>query len=257
MAEDCKSMMKGWSLIVICLMFILGNAQAQVSDTLVVNKKEQPDTLAKIKDKVMETRWLMLDIGWNSFIYKNAGIDNSPLQLNRSRSFQFNLNVFRQRISLYQRKLNMEYGFVLDFNRYELTNPYTLSPYTTIVNPVLTDTATYKRNSLHSASLTIPLLLQFESNPKQKKKSFHLGAGGYFGLIIGSKNKQRTTAGDKLNIKGSFNLPSFKYGIQTELGFSYLTLIYKLDLNPFFVSSENAGYDLQAMTIGIRLIPYF
>ena len=229
-----------------------GTVQGQETDTLVI---EEVDTLGK--GKVMETRWLMLDMGWNSFIYNNANIDNSPLELNRAKSFQFNLNIFRQRISLYKRKLNLEYGFVLDFNRYELANPYTLSPYTTTVNPVFIDTATYKRNSLHTASLTIPLLFQFESNPTKKKKSFHIGAGGYFGLVVGSKNKQRTIAGEKLSIKGDFNLPDFKYGIQTELGFSYFTVIYKLELSPFFVQTENAGYNLQAMTIGVRLIPYF
>lgn len=257
MVVACKSIMKVLLMIFICFAFLLGQINAQESDSLSLVGSEQVDSLPKTKDKVMETSWLMLDMGWNSFIYKNTSIDNSPLELNSAKSFQFNLNIFRQRVSLYQKKLNLEYGFVLDFNRYELANPYTLSPYTTTVNPVLIDTANYKRNSLHTASLGIPLLLQFESNPKKKKKSFHIGAGGYFGLIVGAKNKQRTRTGEKLNVKGNFNLPSFKYGIQTELGFSYITIIYKLELNPFFVSSENAGYNLQAMTIGVRLIPYF
>ncbi|MGK0388083.1 MAG: hypothetical protein ACI94Y_000811, partial [Maribacter sp.] len=78
-----------------------------------------------------------------------------------------------------------------------------------------------------------------------------------FGLIVGSKNKQRTITGGKLNTKGDFNLPYIKYGLQAELGFSYFTVIYKLELSPFFIPAQDAGYRLQAMTIGVRLIPYF
>jgi hypothetical protein len=244
-------------LPVFLFLLAFGTIQGQETDTLSLGESEQVDTLPKTKGKVMETRWMMLDMGWNSFIYKNTNIDNSPLELNGAKSFQFNLNIFRQRISLYKRKLNLEYGFVLDFNRYELKNPYTLSPYSTAVDPVFIDTTTYKRNSLHTASLTIPLLFQFESNPSKKKKSFHVGAGGYFGLIVGSKNKQRTITGGKLNTKGDFNLPYIKYGLQAELGFSYFTVIYKLELSPFFIPAQDAGYRLQAMTIGVRLIPYF
>lgn len=235
------------------LMGLLFNSYvvAQELDSLVM------DTLDLPKKKVMETRWMMLDMGWNQFSFTNGNIDNSPLAINPAKSYQFDLNIFRQRISLYQNKLNVEYGFVLDFNRYELANSYILQPYSSIVTPDLIDTVSYKRNSLKTVSFAVPLLLQYESNPRKKINSFHIGAGGFLGLNVAAQNRQKTTLGDKRSVKGDFNLSSIKYGLQAEVGYSYVTFIYKLNLSSLFIAQQSSGYIIYPMTFGLRLIPHF
>lgn len=241
---------KKWWISFILLLFLslsnYGLVSAQEVDTLQIEKKN-----------VMETRWMLLDMGWNQFTFTNPNIDNSPLALNVSKSFQFDLNIFRQRISLYRHKLNIEYGFALDFNRYELANSYILQPYSTVVTPEFIDTVSYKRNSLKTISFAVPLLIQFESNPDQKFKSFHVGAGGFLGLNVSAKNIQRTTTREKLNVKGDFNLSSLKYGLQAEIGYSYVTFIYKLNLSSLFIGQQSSGYFIYPMTFGVRLIPHF
>lgn len=246
MVIEMKKGSKSLILMFLLGFFICSFSTAQEADSLVMEKKN-----------AMETRWMLLDMGWNQFAFTNSNIDNSPLHLKMSKSFQFDLNIFRQRISLYKHKLNIEYGFVLDFNRYELANPYILQPYSTVVTPDLIDTVAYKRNSLKTVSFAIPLLVQFESNPDRKTHSFHIGAGAFLGLNVGAKNIQKTTEGEKYSVKGDFNLDKLKYGLQAEMGYSYVTFIYKLNLSSLFITQESRGYIIYPMTFGIRLIPYF
>lgn len=239
-----------------CILLGTWSLNAQ-SDTLSVGDGVVAvDSIPEWKGKVMSTRWMLLDMGFNSFQTANPNVDFTPLGVNTGKSLQFNLHVFRQKTSLYKNKLNLEYAFGLDFNRYEWSQPYVLEPYSQVVSPGLVDTVTYKRNSLHTASLLVPFLVQFESNPGKLSRSFRVGAGAYGGIILGVKNKLRDENGRKQTIKGNYNMPEIKYGIVGEVGFSYLTLYYKFELSPFFVDAQDNGFKMYATTIGIRLIPF-
>jgi len=242
------------SLMLMSCLVLEAQEEITVQDSIVSNLAVQ-DTVVLKKLPVMETRWLLFDMGWNQFNYSYGNQDYTPVELNVAKSFQFELNVFRQKISLYRNQLNLEYGFALQFNRYELKNNYILAPYSGAVqfNP---GTVEYKKNSLNTTSFVVPFMLQFEQKPRKRLHSFRLGAGAYAGFVVSSKNKLRSDAG-KTNVKGDFNLNDFKYGLVAEGGYGYVTLFYKFELSPFFVASQNSNYKLHVMSFGIRLIPYF
>lgn len=234
---------------------------AQTTDSLVISSVEtidslEFDTIVLEKLPGMETRWLLLDIGFNQLAYANNGQNFTPFELEIGKSMQWTLNIFRQRVNLYRGKLNLSYGFALDFSRFELKNPYIVSPFTNQGVSVISDTVGYTRNSLHVASLIVPFMLQFESNPREKSKSFHFAAGAYFGLPVGEKNKLKSPD-RKMTVRGDFSIPAFSYGLQTEIGYSYLTFFGKYSLSPFFIPEADNGYDMNSWTVGIRLIPYF
>lgn len=235
---------KGMVLVAILLLLFTQFAYTQDEDSLTV-----------YEHNVMETRWLMFDMGLNQFVFNDAAVDYTPFELKTSKSFQFDLHVFRQRVSLYRNQYNIEYGFTLDFNRYELANPYVLQPGTDFV--IITDDTTgYKRNSINTSSMVLPLQFQYESNPRNRAKSFHVAVGAHVGVVLGFKNKLKSNAGDKSSVKSNFNINQLKYGLQAEIGYSYFTVYYKYGLSPFFAGTRDGGYEMSTMSFGIRLIPF-
>lgn len=203
----------------------------------------------------METRWLLLDVGWHYFLQTNPDKDYRPFELQNGRSWEFTLNIFRQHIHLYEDKLKLAYGFALEFDRYEWKNDYSLEPYGAVVNPRL-GTLQYQRNSLNTVSLTLPLLLKFESNAHSRRRSLHLAAGGFAAVQVGVRSRQKATTGEKFTERGNFNTTEFRYGLQVEAGYSYLTFYGRMDLSGFFVPAEDSGYALRAWSVGLRLIPF-
>ncbi len=248
----------------LCVMLLVSTfcptLDAQDVDSIPLIIPEVSDSVLLSEKRNVTTRWFLIDFGWNRHLQKYGNVNQSyydTLALKPWSSIHIGVNVFRQRISLYKHQLNLEYGFALQFDRFTLNRPYSLSPYSSFVTPEYVYQVTLKRNQLNLTSLSIPLLIQYEMNPLRMKKSLHLAAGGYFGVIMGAKQKQKTNDGEKISVKGNFNLSNIRYGLRGELGFSYLTFFAKWDLQPFFIQQQDLGYGLNTVTFGIRLIPFF
>ncbi len=240
-------------LSIIFLLLLSISSKAQEVDSLKII-----DTLDTRKQ--INTRWLLLDIGWNGGIYYTGFTPPPsyiPVVLERKRSLHFGLNIFRQRINIYKHRLHIEYAVALNFDRFELENPYSFAPHNNLVTPSLVDTVSFSRNSLHLNSWMIPILLQYESNDLKKWKSFHVALGGHLGILMGANQKQKTIEGNRYKVKGDFNLPPIYYGLQGEIGFSYLTLFTRFNLSPFFIDAEDSGLAFTSFTFGLRLIPFF
>ncbi len=244
-----------------CSMLCLG-LTAQESDTLNLSILEEvnTDSIRLSEKRRMTTRWFLVDLGWNTLSQTYGNVPQSyydTLDMNVRKSLHIGVNIFRQRISLYRHRLNLEYGFALDFQRYELKNQFTISPYENFLTLTLVDTVVFTKNRLKITSLSIPLLLEYESNPLKMKKSFHVSFGGYVGFVMGAKQKQKTEEGGKASSKGNFNLSNIQYGLQSEIGFSYLTFFARYGFHPLFIKSQDRGYGFTPMTFGIRLVPFY
>ncbi len=120
-----------------------------------------------------------------------------------------------QRVSLIASVLNIKYGFGIESNNYFYKTGITYvdgaDVYTT------RSSQTFSKNKLVANYLTVPLMLNLNTNPARGKRGFQVSAGISAGYLSGARQKQKSSAGTEKN-KSNFNLQPFKLAYVGELG---------------------------------------
>ncbi len=100
----------------------------------------------------------------------------------------------------------------------------------------------------------MPLLLNIETNPYKKIKSFRLNAGMYGGIKIGSRTVQITEDGEKTTRKDGYNLSNFRYGLMGMVGVGPINFTLTYSLQPLFAKGK--GPEVYPVGLQIALIPF-
>ena len=103
----------------------------------------------KNSDKKVQTRYFLMDLGFNGFYSSKThrlenGID--PFELRLWKSTHFNLHFFQQRVSLADRKLNLIYGLTFESHKYTFDNPVLLLADTPEVQFEFVEGVKFKKN---------------------------------------------------------------------------------------------------------------
>jgi len=228
---------------------------SEVIDGLDIKWNKRKDHLANVK-----TRWFLADLGFASYIAPDPlpeieGIN--PMEPDILNSVSWRLHLVNQRINIIRHHLNLVYGAGFSFNFYGFSNPVTLAHSSPSVQFTLAEEndASYKKNHLRAAYLHLPVMLNIETNPDQKSKSFHFNAGVYGNVLLGGKTSQKTN-NRKTKIKDKYNLENFQYGIIGQIGYGPITIYGTYGLNELFKPEKDNGYTVQPITFGIKLIPF-
>jgi hypothetical protein len=224
---------------------------------------------SKKKRSKLSTNWWILDLGFSNYSdktnYANAGsylinrpgypaLDKNDFKLRAGKSVNVNIWVFMQRVSLIKNYVNLKYGFGVELNNYRYKsainyNEGGLVPYTanTQTNApfIFRDSISFSKNKLAADYATIPVMLNFVSNPDQRKKGVSLSLGVSAGYLYSQRNKQKSNERGKLKNKGDYDLERFKFSYVAELGLGPVLLygsyspksIYErsLDIRPYNV----------------------
>ncbi len=242
---------------------------------MIILKKGQPDNEKRVTVTVgnhhrethsnVSTSSFVFDLGFSNWTdktnYANATNDgylvNKPgsatlsandMKLKTVKSVNVNIWFFMQRLNLIKHYLNLKYGLGLELNNYRFThdisfneggmNPY--NPAQNIAHPfVFRDSVSFKKNKLAADYITIPLMINFVSNPHYNGKGISLSAGVSMGYLYSSRNKQRSSARGKEKNRGDYDLEKWKFSYVGELGLGPVHLygsyspksIFKNDLN--------------------------
>ena len=219
------------------------------------------DLVRKKKIKKVSTNWLIWDLGFSgysdktnynsssaqSFLHDQGGIAASKgdYALRGSRISNFNLWFFMQRIRIASGVLNFKYGLGIESNNYFFKSGITYvdgtSPYTT------RSSTNISKNKLVANYLTVPLMLNVNTNPTKGKKAFQFSAGVSGGYLYSSRQKQITDAG-KNKVKTDFNLERFKASYVGELGLGPVKLYASIAMRPM----HQYGLDQRPYTVGVR-----
>jgi hypothetical protein len=199
------------------------------------------DNDKKKKSKV-STNWWVLDLGFSNYDdktnYANAGsylvnrpgypnLDKNDFKLRAGKSINVNIWVFMQRVSLIKNYVNLKYGFGLELNNYRYKSDINYNeggpvPYTANLQTnapfIFRDSISFSKNKLAADYATIPVMLNFVSNPRQHKKGISLGLGVSAGYLYSQRNKQKSAERGKLKNKGDYDLERFKFSYVAELG---------------------------------------
>ena len=220
------------------------------------------DVLKKKKPKKVSTNWFVYDIGFAGYndntnyatsaaqaFVKPAGsvpASKGDFALRTSRVSNFNLWFFMQRVSIIESVLNLKYGLGIESNNYFFKTGITyvddISVYTTRGG-----WNERSKNKLVANYLTVPVMLNINTNPTKGKRGFQFSAGVSGGYLSSARQKQKGPGGtDKT--KSNFNLEQFKLSYVAELGLGPVKLYGSVASNPM----HQYGLEQVPYTLGLR-----
>lgn len=216
------------------------------------------------------THWGGFDIGLcmlttadNQFKISNNDIYNTNkfLELKYNRSWYFSLNLFEKNIRLYKNYAYLITGLGVEWDSYSFKNNIILNSDSSHTNDasVSIDTNSshkYIKNQLKAAYIKIPLMIEFNTNNSDARKSFHLAAGMEFGYKIDSWTKQiYETSGYTVQVKkhADYNLANFKYGVAVRAGYGGFTLFANYALSPLFDKDRGPEIPVYPLSAGLAI----
>lgn len=228
---------------------------------------------AKKKKSNVSTNWWILDLGFANYNdktnYANAGsylvnrpgypaMDNNSFKLKAGKSINVNIWIFMQRLNLIKHHVNLKYGFGLELNNYRYKSAISykeggLVPYTanTQTNApfIFRDSISFTKNKLAADYATVPVMLNFVSNPERRKKGVSLSLGISAGYLYSQRNKQKSSDRGKLKNKGDYDMERFKLSYIGELGLGPILLYGSYSPKSIYERS----LDIRPYNIGFRL----
>ncbi len=274
------------ALAIICLNVSAQDEPGKNKDTirvggLIIVKKGKKDGDVNIKvggenpkkkKSKFSTNWWIVDLGFSNYTdktnYANAGsylvnrpgypaLDKNDLKLRTGKSINVNIWVFMQRLSLVKNYVNLKYGFGVELNNYRYKSAISynedgLVPYTanTQTNApfIFRDSISFSKNKLAADYATIPVMINFVSNPKHQKKGISLGLGVSAGYLYSQRNKQVSGERGKQKGKGDYDLERFKFSYVAELGLGPIMFYGSYSPNSMYQKS----LDIRPYTVGFR-----
>lgn len=215
----------------------------------------------KKKPKKVSTNWFVFDIGFagyndqtnygsveaQNFLRPASLVPNRAgnYALRTTRVSNFNIWFFMQRLSVVKSVLNLKYGLGIEGNNYFYKTGITYvdgaEVYTTDKGSV------FSKNKLVANYLTVPLMVNINTNPTKGKKGFQVSAGVSGGYLIGARQKQKSANGMDKN-KTDFNLEQFKLAYVGELGLGPVKLYGSYSMTPL----HKYGLNQMPYTVGVR-----
>jgi hypothetical protein len=117
-------------------------------------------------------------------------------------------------------------------------------------NNVYFDDVQFSKNKLFVQYATVPVQLNFQSNP-DNRKSFFASIGVSAGYLMQSRTKQISEERGKKKVNGNFNLSNYKTAVIGELGIGSIRLYGSYNLTNMF--DENlTNFNMTPIAIGIR-----
>lgn len=216
---------------------------------------------AKTKHNKTKPIWSGLELGVNSYldnggdITLSAGKENFELKLQKSISFS--LNLLQKNIQFGHSNVWFFYGLGLTWNNYRFDNDIMLikGNYTSAFHDT-TPGVIHQKSKLVASYLTAPVMLEFFTS-RNLKHAFHLGAGGMFGLLVGSHVKQKVEIdGESTKQKdfGDYNLNPFRYGFRVAVGYGNFNLFADYYASTLF--KDKKGPILYPVNVGITIVGF-
>ena len=222
--------------------------------------KFSKDTVSEMKsyDFKRTTSQFVFALGVNRLM-QDGKIDTDNYEW-RSDFYEWGLT-FNTRILKNNNLLHAKYGLSLQYNNLRPSNDKVFV--TDGDKTMLADSGLdIDIARLRYVNLVVPVHLEFDFTKKvvnddktyyPQQESFRVGVGGYVGVNV--KEKQILKYEDandhdvKERLRGNYNVSDTVYGLSAYVGYSFVSLYAKYDLQPVF---ENNDIDQNNLSIGIR-----
>jgi len=204
--------------------------------------------------------WAGLDLGVNGYVDKDFDI-NMPkgyefLTLKYEKSIDVNINFFEQNINLINNKLGLVTGLGLRWNNYRFSNNTILNPDSVPIYGYRDNdnTRDWRKSKLVVNYLTLPLMLEYQTNRFSRSNSFHISAGVLLGWRYSTHTKMLYFENGRQKPKqfDSFNINPFRYDATVRVGWGVINLYATYSMNTLF--KDGGGPELYPFAIGITFM---
>jgi hypothetical protein len=187
-------------------------------------------------------------IALNNLAPRKASAPLSPAEfkLIPAKSINFNVWVIMQRLNIVKHKLNFIYAVGLEMNNYRFARNITYVPgYSTTV---IRDSVNFSKNKLFAQYVSIPLMLNFNSNPARPGRSFEVSLGVQGGYLLKSRTKQVSEERGKVRLTDDFSLNKWRFGLTGEVAYGPIKLYSNFALTPL----HDYGLEQYPFSVGFR-----
>lgn len=187
-----------------------------------------------------------------------SALSSKDFKLRTGKSINVNIWIVGQKVNLAKHYLNLKYALGLELNNYRFKNDIKFSeggfnPYDQTQDIshafVYRDQIHYSKNKLAADYVTIPLMLNFNSNPRYSNRGVSLSAGVSVGYLYSARNKQKSDEFGKQKNHGDYDLEKWKFSYVADLGIGPIAIYGSYAPKSIFKNDLN----FQPYTIGLRL----
>jgi hypothetical protein len=205
--------------------------------------------------------FFMVDFGFNFSNGRPANFDNGFWG-----SRTLNL-YYHYPIQIGNSKISYNPGAGFAFERFKLTNDYTLPPqpgsdgsYALITPGNFNSTWSINKSMIVANYFDLmPVEFRFDTNPKDMSRSFSVSLGGRVGVLFESHTKIKYSApgvnGHAIyKDKQEHGLNQFRYSAYTRIGFGNFNLFGYYNFSPYFATGKGPDQTtMTTMTFGISI----
>jgi hypothetical protein len=171
----------------------------------------------------------------------------SEFKIIPSKSINFNVWLFQQKLNIHKHYVNLIYAFGMEVNGYRYARDISYQPgYPTVI---VRDSVSYSKNKITAQYLSVPLMVNFMSNPARPNRSVKFSAGVQGGYLLSSRTKQVSREYGKIRRTDDFNLNKWKVGLTGEVGYGAFKIYGNFALTPL----HEYGLEQYPFAFGIRL----
>jgi hypothetical protein len=187
----------------------------------------------------------------NGYLDGSSKLNETDFKLKTAKSVNVNIWFFMQRMNLIKHYVNLKYGLGLELNNYRFKSNVSFAEGNSdIPHPyVFRDSINFSKNKLAADYVTVPIMLNFQTNPNDSKKGISLSAGISMGYLYSSRNKQVSDARGKAKNRGDYDLEKWKFSYVGELGLGPVHLYGSYSPKSIFENDLN----FTPYNIGLRL----
>ncbi len=204
--------------------------------------------------------WAGFEMGVNGYVTSDFKLDVPQefdfLTLKYEKSIDVNINFFEQNINLYNEKLGLVTGLGLRWNNYRFNDNTILVSDSSTIYGYRDYTHDWKKSKLVVNYLTLPLLIEYQSNRFSRSNSFHATAGVIIGWRYATHTKMLRFDNGRQKPKqwDHFHLRPFRYDATLRIGWGIINLYATYSMNTLFKADR--GPELYPFAIGITFINF-
>lgn len=218
--------------------------------------------------KKFNGHWGGFHLGINGYVDPDFSItvpdEYDFLDLKYQKSIDVQLNVYEQNFNLIRNHLGLITGIGFTWNNYHYSRDLHFVADSSRIyayhgkegnefEPAHPE-RNYQKSKLKVTYLTIPLLLEYQTNRHSRANSFHLTAGVVGGVRLGTKSKVmwENSGTTKEKQWDDYHMNPFRWNAYAGIGWGIINLYATYSLNPLF--QENDGPELYPFSVGITLV---